>query len=32
MKQCIARMRALPLSDAEKADIFENNACRLLGL
>lgn len=32
MKQCVSRIQALPLTDAEKADIFDNNACRLLGL
>lgn len=31
-KQCIARIRALPLTDAEKADIFDRNARRLLGM
>lgn len=29
---CVEQIRALPLTDAEKADILENNACRLLGL
>lgn len=32
MAQCIARIRALPLTEAEKADIFDGNARRLLGL
>ena len=29
---CVEQIRALPLTDAEKTDILENNACRLLGL
>lgn len=32
MGQCIARVNALPLTAAEKADIFDNNARRLLGM
>ena len=32
MAQCIARIRALPLTEAEKADIFDNNARKLLGV
>lgn len=32
MKQCVSRIQALPLTDAEKADIFDNNAIRLLGM
>ena len=32
MKQCVCRIQALPLTDAEKADIFDNNAMRLLGM
>ena len=28
---CVARIRALPLTEAEKADIFDGNARRLLG-
>ena len=31
MAQCIARIRALPLTEAERTDIFDNNARRLLG-
>ena len=30
--QCIARISALPLTDAEKADIFDRNARRLLAM
>ena len=32
MKQCVSRIQALPLTDEEKADIFDNNAMRLLGM
>ena len=32
MAQCIARIRALPLTEAERTDIFDNNARRLLGM
>lgn len=32
MGQCIARIQALPLTEAEKADIFDNNARKLLGV
>ena len=28
---CVGRIKALPLTEAEKADIFDNNARRLLG-
>ena len=31
-KTSVQALDALPLSDAEKADIFSGNACRLLGL
>jgi len=30
--QCVARISALPLTDAEKADIFDRNARRLLAM
>lgn len=30
MEACVARIRSLPLTDAEKEDIFCRNACRLL--
>ena len=32
MAQCIARISALPLTDAEKVDIFDGNARGLLGM
>lgn len=32
MGQCIARIQALPLTDTEKADIFDGNARQLLGM
>ena len=32
MSRCIARIDALPLTEAEKADIFDGNARRLLGM
>ena len=32
MAQCIARIRALSLTEAEKEDIFDNNARKLLGV
>ncbi|MBR3764457.1 MAG: amidohydrolase family protein [Clostridia bacterium] len=32
MSACVARIRALPLTEAEKADIFDSNARRLLGM
>lgn len=31
MAQCVARIRSLPLTETEKADIFDHNARRLLG-
>ncbi|MBQ2954615.1 MAG: amidohydrolase family protein [Clostridia bacterium] len=32
MAACVARIQALPLTETEKADIFDNNARRLLGM
>lgn len=32
MSECITRIKALPLTDAEKEDIFSRNAMALLAL